>query len=175
MELNPEIISILKEFNIDHSEGLLCLLGIYYKLDVERTCSEETIKAINLTKIVDKDYENKIIKWHVPLFIGQVTEWQWVKEWNNKWNINMTRKDSNPDVLKRMQEFFSKYPEYRKEDVIKATDAYFSSLKSMDYLKSSAKFIFDGAGGMKKSILLSWCEKVKNSSEVSNQKGKVIT
>lgn len=177
MVLNKEVISILKENKIDKSDGLLCLLGIYYGLEVERTCSEETIKAINLTKIVEKDYNNGgQIKWNIPLFEGQQTEWDWTKEWNNKWNINRDRKASNPDVLKRMKEFFKQYPQYRVEDVMRATDMYIMSLSSPQYLKNSAAFIFDGAGAMKKSILLGWCEKAVASKTTGNSqlKGKVL-
>lgn len=160
MEINKQIEVILKEHNIDRSQGLLCLLGIYYKLDVDTTCSEETVKAINLTKIVEKDYNTKRIIWHIPLFRGQITEWDWVIEWHNKWNVNPTRKDAEKDVLKRMQDFFSKYPQYRIADVMLATDNYFKTVRDSNYLKSSAKFIFEGIGVAKKSLLLSWCEKL---------------
>jgi hypothetical protein len=177
MELNPEVFRILKENKIDKSEGTLCLLAIYYKLDADRVCSEEVIKAINTTKIVDRDYTNNSIQWNISLFTGQMTEWDWVKLWNNRWNVNMSRKAGNADVTKRMQEWFAKYPQYRKDDVQKATDMYFASQRDPQYLKNSAAFIFDGAGAMKKSILLSWCEKLGSTSNDSGsmQKGKVIS
>ena len=175
MQINPEVIEIIKSHKIDKSQGLLCLLGIYYNLDIESTCSEETIEAINLTKIVEKDYKNNTLQWNVPLFEGQQTEWDWVKSWNEKWNVNRSRKASNPDVLKRMQDFFKKYPSYRVQDVMRATDMYFASTTNPLFPSSnSAAFIFDGAGAMKKSILLSWCEKLSPSETINHQRGKVV-
>lgn len=176
MQLNPEISEILKSHQIDKDQGYLFLLGVYFNLDVEKMCSEETIKAINLTKIVEKDYGNKTLKWNIPLFLGQETNFEWVISWNANWLANPSRKASNPDCIKRMKEFFSKYPHIRKEDVINATDFYFRST-TPEYLKNSAAFIFDGAGANKKSILLGWCERVMATGSItgnSNLKGKII-
>lgn len=177
MELNPLVFQILKEHNIDKSQGLLCLLGIYYKLDVNSTCTEETIKAINITKIVVKDYDTQIITWNVSLFKGHETEWDWVAtEYNKKWGKNMSRKDGNADVVKRMQDFFAKYPSYRRADVMKATENYFATVRDPQYLKSSAKFIFDGVGAMKKSMLLGWCEKLATTPpDNSDMRGRVVS
>lgn len=175
MEINEEVTEILKEFKINKSEGLLCLLGIYFKLDVEKVCSEDTVKAINLTKIVEKNYTNGLIKWNVPLFKGQQTEWDWVKDGYNKlWDRNQDRKDSSTACIKRMQEWFKKYPHYRKEDVQKATMAYHASVKDPQYLKRSASFIFEGQGGTKISQLLGWVEKSKDASSISNMKGTIM-
>ncbi len=177
MELNKEVFEILKEFKIDKSEGILCLLGIYYELDVEKVCSEETIKAINLTKIVDKDYNNKgAIVWNMPLFAGTEHEFSWVKEWIEEFGKkNPERKGSWRDATTRMKVFFAKYPQYRKEDIYRARDAYFATVRDPQYLISSHKFIFDGIGGMKKSTLLAWCEKGEAASNtLNNVKGKIM-
>lgn len=166
MEINEEIRGILKEFKINKNEGLLCLLAIYFNLDAETTCSEDTIKAINLTKIVEKNHVNGLIRWNVPLFKGQQTEWEWVRsEYNEMWRRYPSRKDSNPDCTSRMQEFFKKYPSYRKDDVIQATRNYIRTVSSEQYAKRSALFIFDGKGAMKTSMLAGWCEKLKDSTK----------
>lgn len=176
MEINKEIYEILKEFNIDTDDGLLVLLGIYFKLDVDRVCPEEIVKAINTTKIVEKDYAKKRLQWNVPLFQEQVTEWDWVKKYNDKFGkMNPSRKDALGDVTTRMIEWFKKYPQYRVEDVKRATQSYMSTVKDPQYLKSSAKFIFDGAGAMKKSLLLSWCEKADTGNSFGGQKGRIAT
>lgn len=178
MQLNPAVSTILKEFNIDVDKGLLCLLGIYHKLDFQAICGEEVVKAINLTKIVDIDYVGKTgIKWNMPLYEGQETDFAWViTDWNTKWNKNQSRKGANSDCIKRMKEFFAKYPHIRKDDVMKATDLYFKQNQDPQYWKNSAAFIFDGAGAMKKSILLGWVEKLPNfGSNTSDQmRGRVI-
>lgn len=173
MQINSGIIDILKTFKIDKSQGLLCLLGFYYGLDVESTCSEETIKAINLTKIIEKDYKTGNIRWNMSLYEGENTDWDWVKDWNSLWSANPDRKASNTDVLKRMQEFFKRYPHIRKEDVFAARDLYFKGT-TREYLKNSAAFIFDGAGAMKKSILLGYCEKVKEPTAANFQQTKIV-
>lgn len=175
MQLNPEISEVLREFSINKDEGLLILLGIYFGLDVEKLAKEDAIKAINLTKIVEKRHANNTVYWNMPLFIGQETDWDWVKdEWNVFWNRNMTRKAGNPDCVKRMQEFFKKYPTYRREDVMRATRNYHASQKDAQFLKNSAAFIFDGAGAQKKSILLSWCEKLGGNTS-TQMKGNLVT
>lgn len=178
MTINKEVIELLKVYHIDKSQGLLCLLAYYFKLDADSTCSEETVKAISLTKIVTIDYEDRTmpIKWNIALFEDQQIQWEWVKEWNNRWNVNMDRKAGSSDVLKRMQDFFAKYPNYRVVDINNATDNYFASVRDKQYLKNSAAFIFDGAGAMKKSILLSWCEKLNLSNEAdTNMRGRIVT
>lgn len=177
MEINPHIKEILKEFKIDKDQGILCLLAIYYKLNPEKIIPDEIIKAINLTKIIEREYPNSSvninIKWNIALFRDQEVAFEWVRDWNNRWNIQPDRKAAFSTVLKRMKDFFAKYPEYRKEDVIKATDYYFSTVNT-GYLKNSAAFIFDGAGAMKNSILLGWCEKTKESKSSSTMKGTII-
>lgn len=177
MNINPDVYEILKEFKIDKSAGLLCLLGFYYNLDVETTCPENVIQQINLTKIVEKDYENNSIQWNIPLFEGQNTEWEWVKEFVDGFGkINPERRGSPRDAVARMKDFFKKYPEYRKEDVMKARDLYFATQTDRKFLMKSHKFIFDGIGAMKKSTLLEYCEKVKTGSNpVSNMKGRIVT
>lgn len=181
MEINKEIYEILKEFKIDKDAGVLVLLGVYYKLDVDTVCPEETIKAINATKIVEKEYSTggSIIKWNIPLFREQQTEWGWVKEWNDGFGkINPTRKDNLVDVTKRMQEFFSKNPKYRLEVIIRARNAYFKNVEDPQFLKSSAKFIYEGIGASKTSMLLTWCERVdtnKGGEDKSQMAGRVIS
>lgn len=175
MQLNSEIKQILQQHNIDVPAGILALLGIYFNIDITRVYSEDTIKAINLTKIVEKDYKTETLIWNVSLFEGQETAFDWVLEWNNRFGrINPDRKGASKDVIKRMKDYFAKYPEYRKEDVLKATEAYFKSLSSPQYIMNSAKFIFDGMGAMKKSTLLGWCEKTKDMQVSSNIKGKLV-
>jgi hypothetical protein len=179
MEINLEVKEILRESKINMSQGLLCLLGIYFGLDIDTTCDPEVVKAINLTKIVEKDYKTNSLVWNVPLFEGQATAFDWVKDWIEGFGkINKERKGSWRDATKRMQDFFRKYPEYRKDDVYRARDAYFKSLAAkpngFQFCMNSHKFIFDGIGAMKKSELLSWCEKLNVNHSSNQQKGRVI-
>ena len=175
MEINRRIQTILKDNNINIQSGTLVLLGIYYGLNVDEVCPEEVVKAINITKIVEKDYRTGALKWNVSLFAGQELEWDWViNKYNDMWSRAPDRKDSSGDVIKRMQKFFSMYPQYRKEDVKNATIAYHRSQGNPQYLKSSAKFIFEGIGAMQKSMLLTWCEKVTKDESDDYQVGKIV-
>lgn len=178
MEINPEIINVLKECKIDKSQGLLALLAIYFRLDAETTCSEETIKAINLTKIVEKDYSSSsnTIRWNLPLFMGEENDFTWVKDWVEGFGlVNPDRKGSWKDAITRMKDFFRKNPEFNREDVYAARNLYFKTLNKPLYCMHSHKFIYDGVGAMKKSTLLQYCEKVKENQHTNDQKGKIIT
>jgi hypothetical protein len=156
MEFNPDIYEVLKEYKINKDDGLLVLLGYYHGLEIERLAPESIVKAISLTKILERDYTNNTTKWNMPLFKGQNTAFDWVTDWIDGFGkINPERRGSPRDVVSRMQDFFKKYPEWRKEDVYAARDMYFRSVRDSKFLMKSHKFIFDGAGAMKKSILLS--------------------
>lgn len=176
MELNTEIFEVLKDNNIDKSQGMLCLLAIYFGLDVNAIIPEEIIKGINITKIVVKDYKTNSITWNMPLFAGQQTEWDWVKDWVDGFGkINPDRKGSWQDATTRMKEFFGKYPRYRVIDVFKARDLYFQSNDAKSgFLMKSHKFIFEGVGASKTSTLLAYCERVAAGEDSNQQKGKVI-
>lgn len=176
MKINKEIIGILKKFKIDPDQGLLCLLGFYHNLDVDKIVPEEVVKAINLTKIVTKDYNNKDLNWNIALFEDQNIDFDWVGDWMTPFGkINPERRGVKRDCIARMKKFFAANPVYRKEDVYKARDLYIATIKDPQYIKSSHKFIYDGAGDFKSSLLLQWCEKLKedNSSASYNLKGLV--
>lgn len=176
MEINPQIEDILKDYSIGRSAGLLVLLGIYYNLDVDTVCPEEAVKAINLTKIVEKDHPTSEIKWNIPLFEGQEIAFDWIKDWREGFRrVNPDRDGELSTTIKRMKEFFGKNPEIRKEDVYAARDFYFGTLTSNKYCMKAHKFIYDGAGAMKNSTLLEYCEKVKVATSNSNLKGNIIS
>jgi len=181
MEINPTIKQILTQYNIDVDEGILVLLGIYFKLDVDRILPEEAVKAVNITHIVDRDYNLSTINWNMPLFNGEeiVNNWNWVIDWIEGFKrMNAERGGSWRDAIKRMQEFFKIYPEFRKKDVFAARDLYFSRVRDPRYVMHSHKFIFDGQGAMKKSTLLQYCEEVvkgKQSKEDPDIRGRIQT
>lgn len=168
MELNNEIVEILKTHKIDKDQGLLCLLGIFHELEIETSIPHEVVRAVTLTKIVEKDYTNKTIKWNIPLYSGQQTAFDWVGDWIEPFGkINPERKGTKRDCISRMKKFFSENPEYRKEDVFKARDMYLSTIKDPQFLKLSHKFIYEGSGAFKSSMLLQWCEKLKEKSPIN--------
>ena len=178
MVINKKIKEILKQYNIDVNVGTLILLGIYHKLDIVTLYgfAEEEIKKVNLTKIVEKNYTTNTLTWNVSLYEGGIQgEFEWVRDWIDGFGkINMDRKGAFQDAVTRMKKFFTKYPHYRKDDVYKARNAYFTTVKDSQYLMKSHKFIFDGVGAMEKSTLLEWCEKTRGIEQVSAMKGKIM-
>jgi hypothetical protein len=183
MEINPEIKAILKGSKIDVDQGILCLLSIYHNLDADRIIPEELMRKINLTKIIEKDYTSKTITWNVPLFTDQEAgAFSWVSEWMYPFGQigGSARKGSVAIVTKRMKEWFAKNPEYRKEDVFAARDLYFRTEKpTMQFVKTSYKFIYEGEGAMRVSMLSIWCERVKELKSTDKgvnplMKGKIV-
>ena len=175
MELNKEIKEVLKTYNIDIDSGILCLLGIYHGLDVERIVSQEIIQQINLTKIVEKDYSTETLTWNIPIYAGQETAFDWVTDWMKPFGLmNPERRGVAKDCISRMKRFFMANPQYRKEDVYAARDAYLATVKDSQYLKSSHKFIYDGQGSFRSSMLEQYCEQIKGAESNSYQKGKVM-
>lgn len=171
------VVATLREHNIDTDAGLLMLLGVYFGLDVEKVVPEEVISAINLTKIVTKDYGLGVNTWAIDLFeLPEKGDFGWVQEWVEGFGrLNIDRKGSWRDAISRMQNFFYKYPEYTKEDVFAARDLYFRRTQR-EYLMKSHKFIFDGTGVLQKSTLLEYCERLKSKEGGSNPdiRGKVL-
>lgn len=176
MELNKEITEILREHKINVDKGILYLLAVYHNLEAEETIPLDVIRAIAITKIVEKDYKSNTLVWNIPLYNGQQTAFEWVKDWTSPFGkINPERKGVAKDCLTRMKKFFAANPEYRKEDVYKARDLYLATVKDPQYLKSPHKFIYEGAGDMRSSMLLQWCEKAveDKSNPINNLKGLV--
>ena len=64
-----------------------------------------------------------------------------------------------------MKRFFSKYPNYRKDDIMKATRAYLSTVTDPKYCKKSHRFIYEDSGVNEYSLLLEWCERTKSSDK----------
>ena len=71
-----------------------------------------------------------------------------------------------------MKKFFAENPEVRKEDVVNATQMYFSSLTDRQYLTSSHYFIYKGVGRDKLSALAVWVERYQQEmSEIPESTG----
>lgn len=177
LTINPEIKQALTKFNIDRDKGLSALLGIYFGININNTTDPLVIRQINISKIVVKDYPNRgEIKWNIPLFLGVENEgFEWVIDWTAMFiRINNDRADGATMNTKRMKEWFSKFPQFRKDDVMKATQNYLNTVKNPQYLTRSAKFIFEGNGANKDSQLLTWCEKLKQLGSNTNMKGEVL-
>ncbi len=163
MKINPQIVTVLQEFNIPVADGVAYLLSIYFNCRPSYT-PPLLVQRMNVTNILGIDANREVI-WHIPLFEQDSQDkWQWVVEWNAEFKrINKLRKGPDKDVITRMKAFFADNPDVRKEEVIGATDLYFKSLNSAEYLISSHYFISKGVGRDRVSALYGWVEKYREA------------
>ena len=174
MEINQQIRDLLDSFGINQEDGLSYLLSVYYDCRPSYTPTI-LIQKINATNILGIGASRELI-WNIPLFVASVEtdgKWDWVKLWNKSFgDINPKRRGTDKDCISRMKKFFTENPEVRKEDVVNATQMYFSSLSDRQYLISSHYFIYKGVGRDKLSALAGWVERYQQEmSEIPEYTG----
>ena len=161
MEINQQIRDLLDSFGINQEDGLSYLLSVYFECRPSYTPTI-LVQKINATNILGIGASRELV-WNIPLFVSSVEtdgKWDWVKLWNKSFgDINPKRRGTDKDCIIRMKKFFSENPEVRKEDVVNATQMYFSSLTDRQYLISSHYFIYKGVGRDKLSALAGWVER----------------
>lgn len=161
MKINQEIFKLLEEHDVDKNEGVLYLLSIYH--NVESNCiSEKTIRIVNNLGVVERDYKTNTLIWQVALYEGQNVDsvWDWVNQYRDLFaSKNKERTGSKKTCVLRMKMFFAENPHVRKEDVLEATALYLRSVEPQ-YVKTAERFIYDGQGNYKTSMLTNWVERV---------------
>ncbi len=195
-EFNPLIHEKLREQNIesgyDENEALLLLLSMYYKLP-QLCISETIIKKVNLTKIIERDYEKSsitsdyIVKWNIPLFIEEEKiddDWEWI---NTEYRVlfEKVRLDAKGDksgCTGKMKKYFAKHPSIRKSDVIDAANMYISTFKhsgqNIKFLQRADYFISKNEKGTEMSRLDQYVEQIKKlalQSSGRNSRLNVLT
>lgn len=158
--LNKEIKEELSKYKIPYEEGVLCLLALYYGLDkpLPSIIPEILFKKVLATGIVI--YDKGSLTWKVPLFETQEINFAWVADFRTIFKkLNPDRAGSLNTCLSRMKKFFSENPSVRSSDVMGALSLYLKSVKDPQYLITSHKFIYDGAGASRNSHLEEWLEK----------------
>lgn len=175
MKINQEIFKLLEEHDVDKNEGVLYLLSIYH--NVESNCiSEKTIRIVNNLGVVERDYKTNTLIWHVALYEGQNVDsvWDWVNQYRDLFaSKNKERVGSRKTCVQRMKMFFAENPHVRKEDVLEATTMYLRTIEPQ-FVKTAERFIYDGQGNYKTSMLTSWVERVleaksKNKIDPNNK------
>lgn len=159
MELNKNLKQHLNDVE-KKDEGILYLLSAFHALEVD-CIPQSTIRQVNATGIVERDLDNGVLQWNVPLYESQNIDnvWSWVDEFRDKFKrVNPERSGTKQTCIQRMKKWFSENPQYRKEDVLEATDMYLRVTDSR-YIMKAHKFIYDGIGVMKNSTLSEWVEK----------------
>ena len=165
--ISSEILESLREFKINSEEAQLYLLGIYFGLNTEYI-SEVTRKQVNALGIVERVYKDNVegshtITWKTPLFNEEKDEpFAWITGYMESFGrINKDRKGTKSACTSRMKKFFAEHPEIRLQDVKAATESYLSTVNDPQYLKSAHKFISEGSGFNKVSMLEQYVEKVR--------------
>lgn len=151
LEINEEVKSILRSKGISQHEGIPFLLSVYFKY-IPSYIPVELKRRIYSTNILTIDYgadsKDPEIIWNIPLFKNQsINKFDWIKEYMDKFGaVNSRRRGTRSYVEKRMRDLFSKNPDIRKEEVLKAVDHYISTLDNPMYIISSHKFISNEQG-----------------------------
>jgi hypothetical protein len=177
--INSEILSALREYRVNSDEAQLYLLGIYFNLNTEYI-SEKTRKQVNALGIVEREYKDNssvphTLRWKVPLFNEEKSEaFAWIDSYRELFaKLNPERKGTKSAVMARMKKFFAEHPEVRKVDIKQATEAYLKTVNDPQYLKSAHKFISEGTGFNKVSLLEQWLENVKVSGAEDGRSNKM--
>lgn len=158
MNINSNISGFLTSSGIPVKEGKSYLLSLYFNV-VPSYVPELLVQKMNRTGIYSFDDKTKTIQWNHPLFDEQQTGFDWVKNYRKLFaDVNKERKGTLPACVKRMKDFFAAFPEVRKEDVMVATEAYIKTVEFKIHLKTAHKFIYEGQGANKVSLLELWIE-----------------
>ena len=179
VSINSEILSTLRSYKINSEQAQMYLLGIYFNLDTE-SIPEITKKKVNALGIVEREYRDNSstphrLKWRVPLFNEEKNEaFDWIESYRELFAVrNPERKGTKAAVMARMKKFFAEHPEVRKQDVRQATEAYLRTVTDPQYLKSAHKFISEGTGFNKVSMLEQFLETVKESGASDGRSNKM--
>lgn len=170
MNINPDLEILLKDSDVERDYVLNYLLAVHFGLDT--TFYPQKVKQIPFSLgILTKDYINDALIWKVHLF-GEIDQkgYEWISEWMDLFKaISPNRRGSKADVLKRMKEFLKMYPSIGKGEIVEATKAYLRTVHDPTYVKTSHKFIYEGSGKTKTSMLLQWIEIVEENNKKAVQ------
>ncbi len=155
--INDEILEILTEFKIQKDDGICYLISLFYSY--KPSYIPDVLKQkMNTTGIYSEDKGS--IKWHVPLFEGQQTAFDWVKtEYVQMFkNANELKGGHVKEATTLLKQLFAKNPAIRKDDIIGATRMYILNTDSK-YLMFPHYFIQKGKGAGKTETIQTWLEK----------------
>jgi hypothetical protein len=132
---------------------------------------DEVVKQVNITKIVTRDYgtlKRPGIIWAIPLFSDTPvdttsTPWDWVEKYRGMFSaLKPEARGDKAGTLKKMQNFFSQFPDVRVDEIFAATEMYLNTFKtnqqSVQYLQQADYFISKINKGEKSSRLSTFIE-----------------
>lgn len=160
MEINSEIKRKLNQSSLPNkTSGLAYLIALYFKCH-NATCFSEKLKA-EVSSLGIFALNQTGIEWKIPLFKGQEANFEWVKDYRDKFkSANKARAGDLRACVSRMKDFFAQNPHVRVEHVMKATDNYLASVSDPNYICTSHYFIVKGKGIDRTSLLEAFIEDV---------------
>lgn len=163
--VNSEIEELLKSKRIKKEDGLSYLICQYYNIRPSYIPIELEQKILSLN-IFSMDYISNTLKWNLPLFEEQETEFEWISKWMDLFKqINPDRRGVKSDVLKRMKKFFVNNPTVTIDDIFEATKYYLKTINDARFVKKSHKFIYEADNT---SMLLDYILIVKDNKKYDN-------
>lgn len=151
MNINNEVILILKAFNIEMNDGLSYLLSLYHNC-VPSYVPLDLINTLDNSGIYIR--RNKKVQWDIELF--EIHDLSWIDEYIDLfYNINPERGRFKNECKSRMQEYLKENPHLNKEDIMSASKFYLESTDAR-YIRAPHYFIFKGRGVGKISELTEW-------------------
>ena len=174
MNINPYVIELLQENDIETAPALLYLLGIYHNIPADGIIDDDIIKKVNLLKIVTRDYDKNRSSWNIPLFeaTNVVVEkaWDWVLTTYRDMftNIDGGKGGDRTACLNKMKKFFAENPEYRKVDVLNAAKHYTDTFRignNPKYMMQADYFIAKKIDGIQTSKLKTVIEELEKIAD----------
>lgn len=162
IDINPEIIEVLKSNKIRVADGVSALVLMYHNL--KPTYLDKSLTdTLFTTGLVSFDYTSNSFSWKYPLYENSHEDnYDWIGDWMDLFKkSNPERRGTKAAVVKRMKDFFANNPKYTVENVFNATRQYLRSVTDPKYVKTSHKFIKEQDGSSK---LLEQLEVMSTSS-----------
>ena len=176
MIINEDLLKHLTDVGLPQRDVIPYLLSLYF--GYQATYIPDILKAkVFAQGIIKEDKEGLI--WLYPLFEGTQSDdsFDWIQSEYIKLftTANPSKKPFKRECRARMKDFFKKYPQYRKDDVIEATKLYLNST-DYRYIRDPHYFISKGSGVEATTDLLTWVETVyeKRKNKESEKDKKAV-
>jgi hypothetical protein len=166
--MNKRIEKLFKNTqNLDYDAACAYVLCLFHGYRTH-FIPNEVVRRVNILKIFRLE-DNKL-KWLIqPFPMSDVTDddlQEIVEHMLDTFaQLNKDRRGDRKSLTTRLKAWCAENTEYSKEQILVAINAYIISVVNPQYLKKSHKFIYEGSGAMKTSMLSSWVEKTSQDNK----------
>ena len=169
MKINPKIIDLLAERNLQVEDAVPYLISLYLGYDIPSYVPLNVRRAILSCNIVTEKTGEGLV-WHYPLFDDGVSgPFSWVvEEYIELFKIYKRPATHKREAIKRMKKLFAENPDIRKHEVLEATE---HMLRTNDYPRLPHYFLRKGTGSDATQDILSYIDIIreqKRSDSSSN-------